>query len=398
MINFLHIHYDEIGLKGKNKRTFEKLLHQNIAELLAKYNVKRSALRIEWGFLSLDLAGKVDNLEGLLDDLKYIPGINHVEMVYRLPIEQNELDYKAILAFVEDHLQKDPEAKKFRVTCRRVDKYFPIKSGEINKELGHLILEKFPQLSVSMKEFDFNLKMVIRLGEVFLHLGRIEGIGGLPVGTAGKVVSLLSGGIDSPVASALMLKRGADVILVHFQNQTINQEAVEDKINQLAAQISKFKANLKLYIVPFDQLQREIIKVIPSDYRMIVYKRIMLKVSEIIALQERAKALATGDSLSQVASQTLDNIYTIYEAVKLPILSPLIGLNKKEITDISRKIGTYDISILPYGDCCSLLLSSHPQTHAKLATVLEMEKNLNIADFLQEAVKQSKIYYYPEKK
>ena len=394
MINYLHIHYDEIGLKGKNKRTFEKRLRQNIADLFDKYSIKKSALQIEWGFLSLDLAEKIENLDEFLSDLQYIPGINHIELVYRSEIKQNELDYNLILDFVADHLKKNPGMKKFRVTCRRVDKYFPVKSMEINRELGHQILEKFPELTVSMKEYDFNVKMVIRAGELFVNLNRYEGLGGLPVGTAGKVISLLSGGIDSPVASALMLKRGAEVILVHFQNQTINQDAVEDKINQLAAQISKFKANLKLYIIPFEELQKEIIKNIPSDHRMIVYKRMMLKIAEIVAIKERAKALITGDSLSQVASQTLDNIYAIYEAVKMPILSPLIGLNKKEITEISRKIGTYEISILPYGDCCSLLLSSHPQTHAKLETVLDMEKNLEIKDLMQESVKEAKLFYY----
>jgi len=394
MVNYLHFHYDELSLKGKNKRKFEILLKNNIALFLKKFNIPKADLKIEWGFLSLALGKDFTRVDDLLDVLKNIPGLNHIAEVYRMDIDGHELDYAEIVKFVKSNLEKHPEYKTFRASCRRVYKYFPMKSMDIAMEVGHHVLEAIPELSVSLKNYDFNIQLILHEKELFLTMNRVEGIGGLPVATAGKVVSLLSGGIDSPVASAMMLKRGAEVILTHFQNQSINQDAVADKINQLAEQLSTLHANLKLYIVPFDELQREIIKHIPGDYRMIVYKRIMLKISEGIAKKEKAKALITGDSLSQVASQTLDNIHAIYEAASLPILSPLIGLNKKEITKISRQIGTYDISILPYGDCCSLLLSSHPQTHAKLETVLEMERSLGIKDLIVEALDKAVIFYY----
>ena len=394
MVNYLHFHYDELSLKGKNKRKFEILLKNNIALFLKKFNITKADLKIEYGFLSLVLDKDFTQVKELLEVLKNIPGLNHIAEVYRMDIEGNELDYAEIVKFVKYNVEKHPEYKTFRASCRRVYKYFPMKSMDIAMEVGHHVLEAIPELSVSLKEYDFNVQLIIHEKELFLTMNRVEGIGGLPVGTAGKVVSLLSGGIDSPVASAMMLKRGAEVILTHFQNQSINQDAVADKINQLAEQLSTLHANLKLYIVPFDELQKEIIKHIPGDYRMIVYKRIMLKISEEIAKKEKAKALITGDSLSQVASQTLDNIYTIYEAVKLPIFSPLIGLNKNEVVKIAEKIGTFEISILPYGDCCSLLLSSHPQTHSKLETVLDMEKSLEIEELIVDAIDKAVISYH----
>ncbi len=397
MLNYLHIHYDEISLKGKNKRHFENLLRQNILDVLGKYNLSADRLRIEWGFLSLQIDKERSYLPELLQDLKYIPGIHHIELVYRQKLKDNEIDPQIVKDFVKDILAKNVNYKTFRITTKRLDKSYPIKSMEMNRQMGGLLLENFSQLSVDLENYDFELKIIIRQGQYILTAQRVEAVGGLPVGTAGKVVSLLSGGIDSPVASALMLKRGAEVVLVHFKNKSINTTGVQDKIEQLAESLSKFKHNLKLYIVDFQNLQKEIIKEIPGDYRMIIYKRLMLKISQAIAHKIKGKALVTGDSLSQVASQTLDNISAIYEAVDLPIFSPLIGLNKQEIIDISKDIGTYDISILPYGDCCSLLLSQHPQTHAKIKDVKQLEEQLNIKDLVAKGLENLEIKNYPKK-
>src|SRR6056297_2179022 len=232
MLNYLHIHYDEISLKGKNKRHFENLLRQNILDVLGKYNLSADRLRIEWGFLSLQIDKERSYLPELLQDLKYIPGIHHIELVYRQKLKDNEIDPQIVKDFVKDILAKNVNYKTFRITTKRLDKSYPIKSMEMNRQMGGLLLENFSQLSVDLENYDFELKIIIRQGQYILTAQRVEAVGGLPVGTAGKVVSLLSGGIDSPVASALMLKRGAEVVLVHFKNKSINTTGVQDKIEQ----------------------------------------------------------------------------------------------------------------------------------------------------------------------
>jgi thiamine biosynthesis protein ThiI len=222
-------------------------------------------------------------------------------------------------------------------------------------------------------------------------LGKKEqGMGGLPVGTAGKIVCLLSGGIDSPVASAMMMKRGAEVIFVHCYNKTINEVGVEQKIKDLVAQLSKIQGKSSLYIVPFDELQRAVIANVQADLRMIVYRRLMFKIAEAIVEKEGAQAIVTGDSLGQVASQTLENLNVVYDATDLLKFAPLIGMNKREVVDIAQKIGTYGISIRPYGDCCSLMIAQHPETRSDLAVVKSQEKKLRISKLLRAAIKNAR--------
>ncbi|MBW3002028.1 7-cyano-7-deazaguanine synthase [Candidatus Woesearchaeota archaeon] len=211
-----------------------------------------------------------------------------------------------------------------------------------------------------------------------------------------KVISLLSGGIDSAVSSYLMLKKGADVVFVHFHNQTLQKKYVENKVVKTAKILSNFtKKKTQLYLVPFKQLQQEIIKAVPARYRMIVYRRVMFKIAEEILKKEKAKGLVTGDSLGQVASQTLDNLQVLYDAAKKPVLTPLLGMDKVDIINIAKEIKTFETSILPYSDCCSFLIAKHPETKAKLEKIKEMESKLDLQKLIKETLEKAKIIPLP---
>jgi len=211
-----------------------------------------------------------------------------------------------------------------------------------------------------------------------------------------KVISLLSGGIDSAVSSYLMLKKGAEVVFVHFHNQTIQKKYVENKVVKTAKILSKFtKKKTKLYLVPFKQLQQEIIKAVPAKARMIVYRRVMFRIAEEILKKEKAKGFVTGDSMGQVASQTLDNLEVIYEAAKEPVFTPLLGMDKVDIINIAKEIETFETSILPYSDCCSFLIAKHPETKAKLDKIKEMETKLDFKKLIKKALEETKIIPLP---
>jgi len=395
MEKILSIFYDEIALKGRNKKMFLKQLRYNIVDFLRAWNINVNVLSFQGSHYQI-LINDESRVPFLMENLALIPGINHIDHNDLLVLTNNDVHESraVLLTWIREYLASHSSVKSFRVTCRRADKTLPLSSMEINALIGHWILTEFPSLKVDLHTPDWEMKLVWRDNSISINRERREGMGGLPVGTAGRVVALLSGGIDSPVAAAMLMKRGAEVILCHCQNQSINMDAVQDKIQQLAARLQHINVHLSLYILPFDELQKEIIKVVPADYRMIVYKRQMLRLGELLAKKVKAKALVTGDSLSQVASQTLDNVATIYQAVDLPILSPLIGLNKNEIVTFAKKFGTFDISILPYGDCCSLLISAHPHTRSKIAEVLALEEALNLNELLPQILEQAQIFHY----
>lgn len=394
MASVISLFYDEIALKGRNKKKFIKQLKYNLSNFLRAWKINVNYLTFQGSHFQIDLPEQAD-VEFLMKKITLVPGVNHAVLSDVLDFDNDFYAARPVLmAWIKNYLQAYHLLKTFRVTSRRADKYLPTPSMEMNAQLGGWILDEYPQLKVSLKRPDWELKLVARDHKLFLERERREGIGGLPVGTAGRVVALLSGGIDSPVAAALLMKRGAEVVLCHCQNQSINRDAVQDKIQQLAKKLTGFHSQIKLYILPFDDLQKAIIQAVPSDYRMIIYKRQMLRLGERLALKINAKAIITGDSLSQVASQTLDNIRAIYQAVEMPILSPLIGLNKTEIVQMAERFDTYETSILPYGDCCSLLVSAHPHTKAKLSEVLALESHLDLENLLNDILARAVLYEY----
>ncbi|MFH0779688.1 MAG: tRNA uracil 4-sulfurtransferase ThiI [Parcubacteria group bacterium] len=378
IFNALIIHYDEIGLKGSNQNFFIGKLAENIRRVVSDKNKiqKRAAKFVVY------LEKEYD--EALLEKVLLIPGIANASPAKIVKSDLNEMK-KAALEIFQFY---KPAA--FKIETVRAHKIFPLKSPEVSAEVGGYILESDKSAKVKMNHPDLTIKIEIEKGETAILGKKRQGVGGLPVGAAGKIVCLLSGGIDSPVAAFELMKRGATVVFVHFHNNTINKAGVESKIKRLVAQLSKIQGESVLYIVPFAELQANVIANVQADARMIVYRRLMFKIAERIAKKENALAIATGDSLSQVASQTLENLNVIYNATSMLKLAPLIGRNKFEIMDIAKKIGTYDISIEQYADCCSLLIAQHPETRATVAAIEKAESNLNVEKMIEEAVESAR--------
>ena len=412
MYTHIIIHYDEITLKGGNRPFFERVLMNNIREFIKNagcLNIHKDGGKIIIEMNEADSEVRLPDLEKIKEILKNIPGISNfclavsvdknIEAINKKTVEllKNYLqteDKKILQSFDKLKINstqddRNNKIKTFKIEARRSDKKFEFKSPEINAKVGEFVLEN-TKLKVDVHNPDIEIVVDVGHKYCYIYFEKIKGIGGLPVGTAGKLVSLLSGGIDSPVASYMMMKRGAKIIFVHFKNKTISSDAGDDKIKNLVKELSHFQGKSKLYIVPFEEFQKEIIAKIPSKNRMIVYRRIMFKLAEIIAKKENAKGFVTGDSLSQVASQTLENIGVIYNVASYPVFSPLIGMNKQEIIDLALKIETYETSIIPYQDCCSFLIAKHPETKAKLEDIIKQEEILEIDEIVKRIITKIK--------
>ncbi|MBI5221253.1 MAG: tRNA 4-thiouridine(8) synthase ThiI [Candidatus Magasanikbacteria bacterium] len=356
-------HFDEIFLKGSNQKFFIAQLIKNLESLFGGIKVSRieSGLWIE-NFLEADLVR-----------LALIPGIANFAPAWLV-----KPDLKEIIKLAENKNWGE-SIKTFRVKAERSDKNFPLNSIEVEKEVGSAVNIKFGY-KVQLKDPEFNLHINIAKDRAIIFGNVVNGAGGLPVGTAGKVLCLLSGGIDSPIAAYQMMRRGATIELIHFQNQTKVTQEVSQKIIDLAEVLSRYQGKIILHIVPFEYWQKQTVMKVPSDYRMLITRRLMFKISEFIAQKISAQALVTGDSLGQVASQTLENLNVVYSATSMLKLSPLIGTNKIEIMNLAKKIGTLEISNRPYEDCCSLFISKHPQTKARLKEIQNIESKLDFSE------------------
>ena len=370
------VHYDEIGLKGKNRHIFERLLVTNIKHKLGDFV---SSIHRESGQLvvSLDKNAKIDEIK---DILSKVPGAAFFSFAVKAELKLEAIK-KSVLEFL-----KDQEFETFKIHTRRHNKNFEMKSMELNCLLGEVVMNGLNK-KVKMKNPDRLVKVEISEKYAFISCENVKSVGGLPTNPKQKVVTLLSGGFDSPVASYMMMKRGCEVIFVHFNNKHQMSCSVKDKIVMLAKQLSKFQINTKLYIVPFEKIQKELIMKVKAESRMLVYRRFMIKIASKVARNERARFLIVGDSLSQVASQTLENLEATYKDTDMHVLSPLIGLHKKEIIDIAREIETFDISSLPYGDCCSYFLPKHPNLKATSGLLKSFEAEFDIDALVTDALK-----------
>jgi len=385
MYTHIIIHYDEIALKGGNRPFFERVLMSNIKKFLK--DIKYNKIYKEEGKIILDLDEKTD-FKKTREILKNIPGISN--FCFAISAKKNiEVINKKTIEAIKLYLKKN-KAKTFKIEARRTDKKFELKSPEINYKVGEYVSEN-TNLKVDVHNPDMEIVVDVGSKECFIYFEKNKGVGGLPVGTAGKLISLISGGIDSPAASFMMMRRGAKIVFVHFKNRTISSGAGGDKIEKLVETLSRFQGKSKLYIVPFEEFQKEIIAKIPAKNRMIIYRRVMFKLSEIIAGKENAKGFITGDSLSQVASQTIDNINVIYKAANLPVFAPLIGISKQETIDLAKQISTYETSIIPYQDCCSFLIAKHPETRANFDEIIKQENNLEIDEIAKTVMSKIKL-------
>jgi len=375
------IHYDEIALKKNNRAYFEHVLVKNIKKGLKGNNIQ--AVRRQFGRILVDLGEKSD-VEQVVTLLQKIPGINSISPAYIVPKTLD--DMKDAVQSFDEILSK---AVTFAIDVRRPDREFPIVSMECERQLGGAVLERHAHLKVQLSRPEVTVHFEIAPEAVYMYAQKYQGIGGLPVGTSGKMVCLLSGGIDSPVAAYQMMKRGAQVIFVHFKNFTQDSTAVENKIEQLATILSTYQPRTQLFIVPFADIQKTIIAHVPANFRMIVYRRFMVRIAERIALQKKAKGLITGDSVGQVASQTLENLTSVHAVSSMFIASPLIGMNKRQIMDEAHRIGTYETSILPYDDCCSMFIAKHPATKSTPDEMAAYEEKIDIDSVISEALKQA---------
>ncbi|MDQ7011140.1 MAG: tRNA uracil 4-sulfurtransferase ThiI [Mariprofundaceae bacterium] len=354
-------HFGELALKGKNRSYFERRMAANIRRLTGAAHIER-----QHGRMLMDVDEVSDKLVELLS---LIPGIRNFSIVHESGLELEAMQQTAKQAVIED-FGEDVAGRPFRISARRGNKRFPMTSPELNYEIGGFLKTELG-LSVNLDRPEIDVIVEVTRQAAYIYTRKYSGIGGLPVGSSGRGVVLFSGGIDSPVAAYVMMKRGMEVVLVHCFNSTINRDFA--KIYDLARQLSRYQGRMKLYLVDLEEFQRHAIAHVPAEYRMIIYKRQMIRSAVMLAKKEHAQALVTGDSLGQVASQTLANIHAIYDAADLPLLPPLIGMDKEEIIALGRRIGTYPISIEEYCDICSYLIARHPQTRGRRSDVTRFE-------------------------
>ncbi|MFL3044215.1 MAG: tRNA uracil 4-sulfurtransferase ThiI [Candidatus Neomarinimicrobiota bacterium] len=374
-------HYAEVGLKLGNRRFFENWLMKNIKAALnrtipdKKYTVRRLYGRI---IIELD-DNLTTNRKEITKALSSTFGIAYFAFAKYVAQEIKVIREMALAAL------QDKEFETFKIKTRRPDQQFILTAQQVNEDVGAFILSKMDK-TVQLKDPDITCYIDIVQGAVYVYTEKTPGPGGLPTGANGKAVGLLSGGIDSPVASLLTMKRGAAVTFVHFHSVPMTTEESIEKVKQIITVLSRYQTRIHLYLVALTPIQKEILLKTKEKYRIILYRRFMFRIAEIIAHKEKARAIVTGESLGQVASQTLDNIAAIGEVSSMPILRPLIGLDKLEIINLAKRYGTYDISILPDQDCCSLFLPRSPATKAKTQFVEAEEENLAVDKLIQDAI------------
>lgn len=371
------VHYHEIGLKGRNRAAFENRLRLNLAaalEGLASSEVRRISSRLLVPVL--DPAER----ETILGIVARSPGVVYAGDAYVASREADDLKRAALVAVADAG-----EFASFRVDARRSSTDHPVPSMEMNAAIGQAIVDATGK-KVDLRHAELTVSVEVVQGAAYVYARRVEGPGGLPVGTSGKVVALLSAGIDSPVAAWRMMKRGAVVVGVHFSGVPQTSDASERLAIELGHALERYGGIGRLYTVPFGDSQRRISLAVPPDLRVLIYRRFMIRIAEALARRERAKALVTGESLGQVASQTLENIAAVDEAATLPVFRPLIGMDKLEIIGQARSLGTYAISTQAHEDCCTLFMPRTPATHATIAEVDEGEAGLDAGALVAEAL------------
>ena len=383
------VHYHEIGLKGHNRKAFEERLLKNLEALLSPFpvvTIHRISGRLCVFFkegtsseVALEAAAVIAR----------VPGVARVSSGFKCERDIDQMTEAGIAAMAEAG-----EMSSFKVHARRSHTDFPVGSQDMNRIIGGNLSDAYPSVAVKMKDPDVTVGIEVVQNASYVYARSEPGVGGLPVGSSGRVVSLLSSGIDSPVASWRMARRGAIVIGVHFSGRPQTSDASEWLVDDIAQVLERTGCIARVYVVPFGDCQREISLSAPPELRIILYRRLMFKVAEEIARRERAGALVTGESLGQVASQTLDNIRCTDAAVECPVFRPLIGTDKIEIIREAQRLGTFEISSQDAPDCCTLFMPRNPETHAKIPRVLEAESALPIDQWVAQLANAAEIHDY----
>ena len=372
--------YGEIVLKGANRRYFEDSLCKTLrfrAKHFGNFKIERSqsTLIIE----PLDEFADIDGMFETASKVFGIVGISRCAVC--------EKDMKAIEQTVKDYVPQFLEGKKtFKVEAKRSDKRFPLDSMQICAEAGGYVLSACPHLRVDVRNPEVIVHVEIREFAAYIHAGQFKGAGGMPVGTNGKALLLLSGGIDSPVAGYMIAKRGVQIEAVHFDSFPYTSELAREKVFQLAREVAQYAGSFNVHVVSLTHIQEELVKACEEDYFTLLLRRYMMAIADKLAHRLGCGGLITGESLGQVASQTMQAIGVTDPLASLPVFRPCIGMDKEEIVQIARKIGTFETSIQPYEDCCTVFTPKHPRTRPELAKVLEQEKKLDFDALVQEAL------------
>lgn len=370
----------ELVLKGLNRSSFEDVLIKNMRKALkplGEFTFAKSQSTI-----MVEPVDKETDLDDAVDKLKKVFGIAALS---RAAIAEKSMDSirETTLEYLEEELE---EASTFKVEAKRSDKKFPMKSPEICRELGGDILSKFNHLKVDVHNPDIVVTVEIRDNYAFIRGNNIKGAGGMPVGTSGRAATLISGGIDSPVASYMMAKRGIELVAVHFASPPYTTELAEQKVMDLLKKVAAYSGHITTYVVPFTEIQEQIRDKCPEVYFTIIMRRYMMRIAEKLAKLQNCSALITGESVGQVASQTIYALGCTDAVTTIPVFRPCIGMDKDEIVRISRKIDTFETSIQPYEDCCTVFTPKHPKTRPKLDEIEEAEAVLNSEELIQHAV------------
>ena len=370
----------EVVLKGLNKRYFEQKLTQNIRRRLKPFGSFRVTAMQSVVYVE-PLEDGAD-LDGASEALRYVFGVMTLTRAVACA-----KDPQTILRTAQEYLDAELRAaSSFKVESKRSDKGFPMTSIELSQFVGGELNEAYPHLKADMRTPELTVHLEVREAAAYVHGAPVPGAGGMPVGSNGAAVSLLSGGIDSPVSTYMMAKRGLRIIPVHFFSFPYTSELAKEKVIDLAKQLTAYCGRMFVEIVPFTHIQEEIRAKCPEEYFTIIMRRFMMRIADEIAKKNGCGALITGESLGQVASQTMEAMQCTGAVAELPVLRPLVGMDKEEVIRIARKIGTFDTSILPYEDCCTVFTPRHPCTHPKLPNVEEAEAALDVEALVREAL------------
>lgn len=375
--DYILIRYGEMALKGKNRKQFVGKLYENVRAKLVDFpdiKIKRNRDR-----MYIVLNG--EDPDPIMEQCKDVFGIQSFSLAIKIENEEQQIKEAALFA-----LQEGKGVRTFKVSTRRVEKSFPIGSQEMNQRIGGFLLSNSSGFEVDVHHPDMEIKVEIRKDGTYITSQKIQGAGGLPVGTTGSSLLLLSGGIDSPVAGYLSMKRGVQMEAIHFHSPPYTSERSKQKVLDLAKKLTRYGNKIRVHIVPFTKLQQTIYREIPNGYGMTVMRRVMLRISERVAEKEGILSFTTGESLGQVASQTMESMNAINEVTNYPIIRPLVSMDKLDIIDISRKIDTYDISIRPYEDCCTVFVPSAPKTKPTREKVNFYESKVDFTQEMEETI------------
>lgn len=387
MDKVISVSLGEMALKGSNRKYFEDQL---IKQIIRKTeDIKFDKLYREQGKIYIE--ADEEKFEGLISRLRNVFGLVYVSPCIRVGKDMEEI-YNACAFNMKERMEKDSSIKTFKVHTNRADKNFPLTSPEISGKMGKRLLDKFEDLKVDIHDPHIYMYIDIKQTSAYIYSERIKAHGGMPIGTSGKGLLLMSGGIDSPVAGFMMAKRGVSLSCVHYHSYPFTSQRGEEKVKELAKKLSVYTGSLKFYSINILNIQKEINEKCPEKEMTIISRKFMMRIAEKIAKHYKLDALITGESLGQVASQTMQGIGVTNESINMPVFRPLIGMDKVDIIEVARDIDTFETSSLPFEDCCSVFLPKHPVTHPKIEEIKESEEALDIDYLVNNAIESMKIY------